>query len=453
MSEKSIELKEAPVGKLILKYSVPAIIGMMVNALYNVIDRIFIGNIPGIGQLAMAGLGVTLPMMSIINAFGMLIAVGGATSISLAQGAGDHKKVEKILGNVITLGFLVGISITIIGIVFSEPILALFGGSEQSIPYAQAYIDIILCGCVFSLFGSTFNYLIRGDGNPRFSAMIMIIGCVLNIILDATFIYGFNMGIKGAATATIISQFTTSSIGFSYYFRGKSNIKLHLKNLKIEWKYVKAVLMIGVSPFAMQLTSSTVQVMANNRLSTYGGDLAIGAMATIASILTVIAMPIVGLATGMQPIVSYNFGAKQYDRAEKALKIGYTVSITILIIQWVITRVYPEQIVGIFNNDPELLAATLDGMQKYLLLFPLMAITYIGSNFIQSIGKAKTALILGLLRQVIFLAPLFWILPQFFGLDGVWYSQPTADVMSTTVTTTVVAFTIKSYRKKAESIE
>ncbi len=450
-NHNNIELKTEPIPKLLIKYCLPATIGMIVNALYNVVDRIFIGNIPNVGSIAMVGLGVTLPMVSILNAFGMLLAVGGATSISLKEGEGDKSKSEYILANVLALAGIIGITITIIGLTFSDQILTLFGGSPESLPYAKAYINIILLGCTFSIYGGTFSYLIRGDGNPKLSAKMMILGCLLNIFLDAVFIFGFSLGIQGAALATIISQFTTTMIGVSYYITKKSKIRFHFANVNLKLDYIKPVILIGLAPFCTQLASSCTQVVANNMLYTHGGNLAIAGYATLMSIMMMIGMPLVGLTTGMQPIVSYNYGAKEYNRVEEVLKIAVTTLTIFLIFVWILITVFPEPIVRIFNNDEELLALTIDGMKKYLLFFPLLGITFVGNNFIQSTGQAKLALTLSLLRQVIFLIPLVSILPHFLGLDGVWYSQPIADILSCVVTSTAVMRTIHNYRKEMKN--
>lgn len=448
MNDKHLELATEPIPKLLLRYSIPAIISMLVATLYNVIDRIFIGNIPEVGTLSMAGLGITLPIVSIINAFGMLLAVGGATTIALRQGEGLHHELDKILGNVFSLTIIFGIIITGFSLTFSTEILTLFGASSTSLPYAQEYLDIILLGATFSLFGSVFSYLIRGDGSPRFSAILMITGCVLNIILDALFIYLFGLGIKGAAIATVISQLATTVIGLYYYLSGHSHIKFKALNLRIRWTYIKSIIAIGLAPFATQLASSLVQVLANTQLATYGGDLAVGAMATIMSAMMIFGMPIVGITTGSQPIISYNYGAKEYKRVEATMRLSFAVVTGILAVGWVCVMLFPTQIVSIFNSDVDLLAVTVDGMRKTLLTFPLLGISYVGTNFIQSTGNAKLAVILGLLRQAIFLGPLFYILPQYMGLDGVWYAQPVADVLSAGVNLTAIFYTIRGYKKK-----
>ena len=442
-----------PIGKLLLRYSLPAIIGMMVNGLYNVVDRIFIGNMPGVGPLAITGLGVTMPVMTIILAFGMLIGIGTATNISIKLGQGKKDEAEKLIGNSITLAVIVGLIIMVVGLIFGDQILQLFGASADSLEYAKAYINIILLGTVFNMIGFIFNSTIRGDGNPKLSATIMVVGCVLNIILDAVFIFVLGIGIKGAALATIIAQFTTAVWGLSYYTKGKSNLKLKKANLKLDKSLVSIIIAIGAAPFAMQLAASGVQVISNNALRTYGGDLAIGAMATINSIIMMVGMPIVGISQGAQPIIGFNYGCKKYDRVEKTLKLA-TIAATIgLTIGWAVVQLYPESIVSMFNSNAELVKISVDGIRKYLFMMPLIGMSMIGSNYIQSIGNAKQSMFLGLLRQVILLVPMMLILPKFLGLDGVWFSQPVADVISFIITFILVSREVKSHKKVDTDIE
>lgn len=448
MSNSQQILGTEPIGKLLLRYSLPAIIGMMVNGLYNVVDRIFIGNMPGVGPLAITGLGVTMPVMTIILAFGMLIGIGAATNISIKLGQGKKDEAEKLIGNSITLSVIVGLIIMAIGLLFGDQILKVFGASEDSLQYAKAYINIILIGTVFNLIGFVFNSTIRGDGNPKLSAKIMIVGCVLNIILDAIFIFVVNMGIGGAALATIISQFITAIWGLSYYIKGKSNLKLNKSNLKLDKSLVYTIIVIGAAPFAMQIAASGVQVISNNALRTYGGDLAIGAMATINSIIMMVGLPIVGISQGAQPIIGFNYGCKKYDRVEQTLKLATIASTIGLTIGWVVVQLYPEPIVSMFNRDSELLNISVDGIRKYLFMMPLIGMSMIGSNYIQSIGNAKQSMFLGLLRQVILLVPMMLILPKFLGLDGVWFSQPVADVISFIITFIVVNKEVKSHKDK-----
>lgn len=445
MNNENLELKTLPIWKLMLKYSIPAIIGMMVNALYTVVDRIFIGNIPDVGALAMVGLGVSFPMVQIINSFGTLLAVGGATAISIKLGQNKREEAEKLLGNVFSFTALLSIVIALVGLTFIEGILTLFGGSPESLPIAVSYMNVILLGTPFALYGATFSFLIRGDGNPKLSAIMMVLGCLLNIVLDAVFIFGFGLGIQGAAFATILSQLMTTIIGFSYYIRGKSQLLFNPNHLKLDISYLKEIVFIGSAPFCTQIAGSLTQIVTNNMLVSYGGDLAIGALSTMMSIMMLFGMPIMGLTTGIQPIISYNFGAREYSRVVQVIKLAGVVATSFLIVVWLIILTFPEIIVSIFNSDPELMAMTIDAMKKYFLMFPLLGVTYVGTNFIQSTGEAKVALILSLMRQFIFLIPLLLILPNFWGLDGVWYTQPIADVLSGVVSFVVMLKTIKGY--------
>ena len=446
MKDNQQVLGTEPVGKLLIKYSVPAIIGMIVNGLYNVVDRIFIGNIPGVGPLAITGLGVTMPIMTIIMAFGMLIGIGATTNISIKLGQDKKEEAEKLIGNAITLAVIVGLLISVIGLIFGNQILHMFGASEGSLPYAKAYINIILLGSAFNLLGFVFNNTIRGDGNPKLSATIMVVGCLINIVLDALFIMVFNMGIQGAAIATVTSQCVTAIWGLAYYLKGKSNLKFKKSSLKLNKSLVGAIFAIGSAPFAMQIAASCVQIICNNSLKTYGGDLAIGAMATINSVIMMVGMPIVGISQGAQPIIGFNYGAKKYDRAEKALKIC-TIAATIgLTGGWLLVQFVPGPIVSMFNSDASLVSMSVDGIRKYLSMMPLIGVSMIGSNYFQAIGKAKQAMFLSLLRQVILLVPMMLILPRILGLNGVWFAQPIADLISFVVTAVLVVREVKSHK-------
>lgn len=454
MNENQQILGTEPVGKLLMKYSLPAIIGMIVNGLYNVVDRIFIGNIPNVGPLAIAGLGVTMPIMTILLAFGMLIGVGATANISIKLGQGKKDEAETLIGNAITLAVILGVLICIIGLIFGDQILQMFGASESSLPYAKAYIDIILLGSVFNLLGFVFNNIIRGDGNPKFSAIIMIVGCITNIVLDALLIMVFNMGIQGAAIATVTSQLVTNILGFSYYLRGKSNLKLRKSSLKLDKSLVIEMFAIGCAPFSLQIAGSCVQVICNNSLGTYGGDLAIGAMATINSIVMLTGLPIVGISQGAQPIIGFNYGAKKYDRVDKTLKLCIIAATVLLTGGWLLVQLVPQPIVSMFNNDSELVTMTVDGIKKYLSLMPLIGLTTVGSSYFQAIGNAKKAMFLSLLRQVILLIPMMFILPKMLGLNGVWFAQPIADFISFVVTFVLVCIEVKSHKiKKNDEIE
>lgn len=325
-------LGDAPIGKLLLQYSIPAIIGMVVNALYNIVDRMFIGNIPDIGSLAITGVGITMPIMTIVLAFGMLIGIGTTANISLNLGKGNRTTAEKLLGNAFTLSIIVGLAIAITGTIFANPILNLFGASENTLFYAKEYIGIILLGCTFNILSFALNSTVRADGNPKMSSITMVIGCGANIILDYLFIFVLNLGVKGAALATIISQSITFFIILYYYTAGNSNLKLKIENFKLKKHLVTMTFAIGIAPFATQIANSLVQVIANNALKTYGSDLAIGAMTVISSLNIIFMMPIFGINQGCQPIIGFNYGAKKYERAKEAFKYATIAACVICII-------------------------------------------------------------------------------------------------------------------------
>ena len=427
-------LGEAPIGKLLLQYSVPAIIGMIVNALYNIVDRMFIGNIPNIGSLAITGVGITMPIMTIILAFGMLIGIGATANISLNLGKGNRPTAEKLLGNAFTLSIIVGLAIAIVGTICANPILNLFGASENTLFYAKEYLNIILLGCTFNILSFSLNSTVRADGNPKMSSLTMVIGCGTNIILDYVFIFIFNLGVKGAALATIISQAITFFIILYYYTIGYSNLKLKVENFKLKKHLVTMTFAIGIAPFATQIANSLVQVIANNALKTYGSDLAIGAMTVISSLNIVFMMPIFGINQGCQPIIGFNYGAKKYKRAKETFKYATMAACVICIIGFTIIQCFPTQIISLFNNDPKLTNLAMRGIRIYLLMMPIVGINIVATSYYQSIGKAKVSMFVSLLRQVILLIPFTIILPKFIGLDGVWAAGACADSLSVIIT-------------------
>lgn len=427
-------LGDAPIGKLLLQYSIPAIIGMIVNALYNIVDRMFIGNIPDIGSLAITGVGITMPIMTIVLAFGMLIGIGTTANISLNLGKGNRTTAEKLLGNAFTLSIIVGLAIAITGTIFANPILNLFGASENTLFYAKEYIGIILLGCTFNILSFALNSTVRADGNPKMSSITMVIGCGANIILDYLFIFVLNLGVKGAALATIISQAITFFIILYYYTAGNSNLKLKIENFKLKKHLVTMTFAIGIAPFATQIANSLVQVIANNALKTYGSDLAIGAMTVISSLNIIFMMPIFGINQGCQPIIGFNYGAKKYERAKEAFKYATIAACVICIIGFVSIQCFPTQIISLFNNDPELTTLAIKGIRIYLLMMPVVGINIVATSYYQSIGKAKISMFVSLLRQVILLIPFTIILPKFIGLDGVWAAGACADSLSVIIT-------------------
>lgn len=448
------ELGTQSIKKLLIKFSVPAIIAMMVNSLYTVVDRMFIGRIPGVGAIAMSGVGITMPIVFIIMAAGMLIGVGAAANISLKLGQRKREVAEKILGNAFTLSIIAGISMTVLGIAFSKNILNLLGASPETLGYAQQFINIILIGTTFNLLGFSLNQSIRADGNPKMAMATMLIGAITNMVLDPIFIFTFGWGIQGAAFATIISQFV-SAVWIIWYFKsGKSSLKLKYVNMKLDFRLVKMICAIGMSPCAMQLAASLVQVVSNSALIEHGGDLAAGAMAVIASVGQLFLMPIFGMNQGGQPIIGYNYGAKKYARAKKTVVLAVIAATIVVTTGWLLIELFPAAFIKMFNDDPNLVATATTGIRIYAILFPIIGFQIICSNYFQCIGKAKISMLLSLLRQVIFLIPLLMILPKYFGLIGVWIAMPLSDLGASVVTCIFVLRELKQLKKlEKEALE
>lgn len=422
------------IGKLLLKYSVPAIIGMIVNALYNIVDRIFIGHIPNVGPMAITGVGVTMPIMTLILAFGMLVGIGATASISIKLGQGNKNEAEQIIGNATKLIIFLGIGLTVLGLLFLNPLLRSFGATDQTIVFAKDYIQIILIGIIFNLFAFAFSHMTRADGHPKLAAIVMVVGCAINMILDPILIFGFDLGIQGAAIATVISQAITAFWLLFHFTKGSSVLKISLINMKLNKSIIKAIFAIGMAPFAMQLASCFVQIFANNTLMTYGGDMAIGAMTVINSISLFFLMPIFGINQGSQPIIGFNYGARQYHRSKKALIYSIIAATVVLSLGAAMIQLFPAFFVGIFNNDPTLTQMAVEGMKIFLFALPILGISVVGPNYFQSIGKPKISLLLSLMRQVLLFIPLLFILPRFMGLKGVWFVMPISDSI-TAVTT------------------
>lgn len=434
MNNSQKRLEEMKVGKLLLEFSIPAIIGMLVNTLYNIIDRVFIGHIEGVGELAMAGVGVTMPLMTILLAFGMLIGIGTATQVSIKLGEHDREGAERLLGNAFSLIIIVSIILTICGLLFIEPLLKMFGASDNIIGYGKDFIQVIFIGCIFNMISFGLNHSIRSDGSPKIAMMSMLMSAIINIILDPIFIFWMGLGVKGGALGTVVAQII-SSIWILYYFtKGSSILKIRRKNLKLNKKIVLSIFAIGISPFSMQIAQSAVQVIANNSLQIYGGDIAVGAMTIINSLALIFLMPIFGLNQGLQPIIGYNFGAKKHERVKQAVKYGIITATIIVTTGFIIVEGFAENLVYIFNNDSLLVNVTSHGIRIFLMMLPFVGVQIIITNYFQSIGKVKISMFLSLLRQVIILIPCMLIIPMFKGLDGVWIAGSASDFLSVIIT-------------------
>lgn len=449
MDNKNVALGSGSIGKLLLNLAVPTIVAQMVNLLYNIIDRIFIGRMPN-GELAMAGIGVAMPIIMLVSAFSALIGSGGAPLVAIKMGEKDNDEAEKIMSNSFSTLIVLSLILTTIFIVFKEQILWAFGASEATIGYSMDYLTIYIIGTIFALISVGMNPFINTQGFTKIGMFTVSIGALINIILDPIFIFGFGMGVKGAALATIIAQAVSAIWVLKFLLGKKSILKIRKKYLLPSKKVILPVLALGIAPFIMQSTESLVLISLNNQLSKFGGDLAIGAMTIMSSIMQIITLPLMGLTQGAQPIISYNYGAKNLDRVKKAFKLLiiscliYTVTMVTLIM------LFPSVFVGIFNNKQELVEITSWAMRIY---FPGMAI--FGAQIacqqtFLALGEAKISLLLALLRKVVLLVPLIFILPAILenGFQAVLLAEPISDILA--ATTTLICFMI-FYKKTLNS--
>ena len=443
MGERTKLMSEEKIFKLFLRFSVPAILGMVVQSLYNIVDRIFIGNIPDVGGLAISGIGVVLPITFIILGFTMLFGIGSGANISIKLGQNNKEEAEKIFGAGFFMLVIVGISITVIGLLFLNQIVNLYGADDSIRSYATGYLRIILLGNVFNVIAFGLNSVIRAEGNAKIAMFTMLIGAITNTVLDPILIYGFNMGIEGAALATIIAQFLSFIWTMHYFLSDKSMLKLRKNAIRFDPALVLKIMSIGASPFAMQIAGSIIGIIMNQSLNHHGGSLAIGAYAAMNSIVTLFFMPIFGMNQGLQPIIGFNYGAKNYHRVKEALKVGIISATLVCIVGAIMIQTVPQVFINFITKDEQIREMGVVGIRRFMLVMPLIGFQIISANFFQAIGKAKKALILSLLRQVIFLIPLLLILPRFFGLMGIWSAAPVADTLATVATALVLYFELK----------
>lgn len=428
------QLGQEKISTLLLRFSVPAIVGMLVQALYNVVDRIFVGN--GVGALGIAGLTLVFPVMLVQMAFSMLIGLGATSLISIRLGEGRKEEAEQIMSNAFVMLVINAALLSFLGLMFLDPLIRILGASEAVLPYSRDYLSIILWGSVFQSVGFGMNHMIRAQGSPKVAMATMLIGAITNTVLDPVFIFGFGWGIKGAALATVISQIVSCTWVLSYFLRGKSHLRLDLgKARRIEFQVVLQIMSIGFAPFAMQLAASVLNLILNQSLAHYGGDLAISAMGVVSSINTIFLMPIFGINQGVQPIIGFNYGAKKYERVKEALRLAILGATTLVTLGFISTRLFPTQFISLFSrNDPELMAFGLKAMKIVMIMFPVVGFQIVGANYFQAVGKPKKAAVLSLSRQVLLLIPALLILPRFFGLNGVFYALPVSDAGSTILT-------------------
>ncbi len=445
--ETSNPLGTEKISKLVLKFSIPAIVGMMVNALYNIVDRIYIGNSPDIGQNGLGGITIAFPLMLVALSVGVLFGIGGATLFSIKLGEKKHREAEGILGNAFIMLVVTGLLYSIAGQVFLKPVLTALGASEVTLPYAAEYMQIILLGAVFQITSMGINNFMRADGNPRLAMYTMFMGAGTNIVLDPIFIYGFRMGMRGAAIATVISQFISFVWVVSYFIGKKSSNKLRIKNLKLKPSVVSKIVSLGLPAFFLQFVGSILTSVLNKSLVFYGGDLAVTGMGIINSLQMLMFMPLIGLNQGIQPIISFNFGANNTLRIKQTAILGIKVATAIAMTGFVIIQVFPGLLISMFNRDENLLAFTRFALVTWMFCLPVVGFQIIGANFFQAISKPGTAMFLMLTRQVIFLIPALIVFPLVWGTKGILFAAPFADSLSAILTGVWFYFGLKNLGK------
>ncbi len=430
--QAALELGTKPVGRLLVQYALPAIVAMSASSLYNIIDRAMIGQV--VGPEAIAGLGITFPLMNLGAAFGAAVGVGASTCISVKLGQRDYKTAEHLLGNTVTLNLIVGFCFMLVCLTFLDPILRFFGASEVTLPYAREFMVVILLGNMITHMYFGMNAVLRAAGKPRHAMYATLFTVGMNIILVVAFVWWFRWGIRGAAMATIASQ-TMALCWQMWIFSDKKEL-LHLKKgiYKLKANLVRNIIAIGVSPFLMNATACVIVIFMNNQFVRYGGDMAVGAYSIANSLAMVFFMFVMGVTQGMQPIVGYNYGAEKYDRMFRCLWQAIAAATTILFVGWALSMLFSREMARIFTTDQTLLELSARGIKIVMVVFFVVGSQAVITNFFQSIGKVKISIFLSLTRQLLVLLPLAYILPMFFELDGVWYAMPCSDFASFAMT-------------------
>ncbi|SFK36651.1 putative efflux protein, MATE family [Halobacillus dabanensis] len=428
MKEQSQRLGSQPIPKLLTNLSVPAMIGMFVMALYNVVDTLFIAR--GVGILGVSGVSIGFPVMMIIMAIAAAVGIGGASVISRRLGENKQEEANQVFGNILFTIVVVS-SLGFIGaFTFLEPLLRLFGATESIMPYAVDYLFPIMIGSIFFSFAFTTNSIIRSEGNSKFAMMTMIIPAVLNMILDPIFIFGLNMGVQGASVATVISQATVTIVVLNYFLKGKSSLTIKAAYLKPQWFVIREVLVIGMPAFIRQVSGSGMMIAINWRLIKFGGEFEVGVFGIVQKLAMFTIMPMIGVLQGMQPIIGYNYGAKNYDRLKETVMLGMKVVTVISAGIFVLMMAFPEGLMNIFTGDSATIETGAYAIRIMFALAMLIGVQVVSGGLYQALGMAKPALILSMARQVLFLIPLVLILPNFFGVTGVWLAFPLSDLMA-----------------------
>ncbi len=435
-NKATLELGTKPIGRLLMQYAMPAIIAMTASSLYNMVDSIFIGQ--GVGPMAISGLALTFPFMNLGAAFGAAVGVGASTCISVKLGQKDYGIAQRILGNTVTLNVIVGLLFSIVSLLFLDDILYFFGASPRTIPYARDYMFIILLGNVFSHMYFGMNAVLRAAGKPRQAMYATMFTVVMNTLLDPLFIYVFDMGIQGAAFATILSQMMALTWQMKLFTDRRELLHLQRGTFGLDGRLVRNIIAIGMSPFLMNVCACIVVIFINKGLLAYGGDLAVGAYGIVNRVAFVFVMIVMGINQGMQPIAGYNYGAQRNDRLMRVLKLSMMAATAVTTTGFLIAEIFPRECARLFTSDDQLLDMSAHGMRIVMFTFPIIGYQMVVTNFFQSIGRASVSIFLSLSRQMLFLLPMLIILPPIMGADGVWLSMPVSDTVASVVTAIVM---------------
>jgi len=447
--QATLELGSKPVGALLAQYAMPAIIAMTAASLYNMVDSIFIGQ--GVGAMAISGLAITFPLMNLTAAFGAAVGIGASTYMSVKLGQKDYETAERVLGNNITLNVIIGFAVGLVSLVFLEPILRFFGASNQTLPYARDFMVVVLLANVISQLFYGINAVLRAVGKPKAAMVMTILTVILNVILAPIFIWPLQLGIRGAALATVISQLVALVIQFRILSNPREPLRLKRGIYKPDHDITRNIIGIGISPFAMNVCACIVVIFINNHLVKYGGDLAVGAFGIANRISFIFVMINMGLNQGMQPIAGYNYGAQRYDRLLRVLKLSIITATIIMTVGFTIAMLIPEACARLFTRDETLIELSAHAIRMLMMVFPIVGYQMVVTNFFQSIGKVKISIFLSLSRQLLFLLPLLLILPHIFGLEGVWAAMPASDAVASVVAAWLMIAYMRKFRQQYET--
>lgn len=447
------DFSQGSVIKNTVKLAVPMTLAQLVNVLYNIVDRVFIGWIPGENSLPLTGMGVTLPVITMVIAFANLFGMGGAPLCSMERGRGNLKKAEEIMGNSFMLMLLFGVGLTAVGLAVKKPMLYLLGASNQTFPYADKYLSIYLWGSLFVMVGLGMNQFINSQGFAGIGMLTVLLGAVSNILLDPVFIFVFHMGVQGAALATILSQFISAVWILRFLTGPKAILKLKAENLKLQLEYVKNIVALGLSGFTMSITNSLVQMMYNSALRQYGGDLYVGIMTVVNSVREVISLPVNGITNSAQPVMGFNYGAGQYKRVRKAIVFTTAVSVIYTTAAWIAVHGMPELFIQIFNPKGDLVKEGIPAMQIYYFGFFMMSLQFAGQAAFVALGKAKKAVFFSIFRKIVIVIPLILLLPGWFGLgtDGIFMAEPVSNFIGGIACFATMVITLWPELREAES--